>query len=124
VWAREEGGYTYAGGLMAAQKLLSAKAPPDAIFCANDVMALAAVDAATSMAIKIPDQLSVIGFDNIPLAGFAHYALTTVDQNVNLMATEAVRMLLAAIKGHLDPPQTRTIPCALILRSSVRNTTG
>jgi DNA-binding LacI/PurR family transcriptional regulator len=124
IWARDSGGYTYAGGYAAAHRLLSGPERPDAIFCANDVMALGVVDAAAGLGMKVPEALSVIGFDNIPLAGSAHYALTTIDQNVSVMATEAVTMMLAAIRQQLDPPLIRTIPCNLVSRNSVRNATA
>ncbi len=122
ITARASGEYSYIGGRDAATKLLSSNYSIDAAFCANDLMAIGFIDSAMERGLTIPKDLSVVGFDNSPFAGLAHYNLTTIDQNINLMATEAIDILLSAIDGRVQHPQMRTIPCHLVVRSSVRNT--
>ena len=67
---REPGEYTYESGYAAAQRLLERDDPPDAIFCANDITALGAIDAARDLGVVIPDELSIVGFDDIPAASW------------------------------------------------------
>ena len=76
---RQEGAYTYDEGRSAARRLLDRDDPPDAIFCAADVMALGALDVARyELGIRVPEELSIIGFDDIPMASWPAYNLTTI----------------------------------------------
>ncbi len=77
----------------AAIKLLSVKNRPTAIFASNDLMALSALDAAASMGLKVPEELSIVGFDDIEIAAHSAIQLTTVSQNRNLMAEIAFESL-------------------------------
>ncbi|MGQ9667180.1 MAG: substrate-binding domain-containing protein, partial [Anaerolineae bacterium] len=78
LYARADGDYTYESGYEAASKLLRLDSPPDAIFCANDLMAMAAIDAARcEMNLRIPEDISIIGLDDIPMAALPKYQLTT-----------------------------------------------
>jgi DNA-binding LacI/PurR family transcriptional regulator len=117
---REQANYTYETGFEAARRLLVADDRPDAIFCANDIMALGAIDAAREVCISIPDQLSVIGFDDIPAASWGAYALTTVRQPVDTMINLSIRTLLERIEAPDLPPITTFVPGSLVLRSSAR----
>jgi DNA-binding LacI/PurR family transcriptional regulator len=117
---REQANYTYETGFEAARRLLGSSDRPDAIFCANDIMALGAVDAAREMCISIPNQLSIIGFDDIPAASWGAYALTTVRQPVTTMIDLSIRTLLERIEAPDLPPTTTFVPGSLVLRSSVR----
>ncbi len=119
-WLYEPGEYTYESGFAAAQRLLARNDPPDAIFCANDIMAMGALDAARELAIKIPDALSIIGFDDIPAAGWPAYRLTTIQQPVDQMIEATLEMLDARIKDPDLAPVHRWIPGALIKRCSAK----
>ena len=66
--------------------------PPTAIFAANDVSAIATMDVAQSLGISVPDDLSVIGFDNILESALASPSLTTIDQSIQEMGYEATRL--------------------------------
>jgi DNA-binding LacI/PurR family transcriptional regulator len=111
------GDFTAAGGRAATQRLLDAPDRPTAIVFANDVMALAAVAAAAELGIRIPDDLSITGFDDTDLAGYVHPALTTVRADAIGWGEVAARTLLALVDGE-DVTDTELPPAELVLRRS------
>lgn len=121
---REQGEYTYQSGYDAAKRLLERPDRPDAIFCANDITALGTIDAARDLEISIPGQLSVVGFDDIPAAGWTAYSLTTVRQPVNTMIDLSVRMLLERIAAPDTDPVITFVPGKWVPRSSARLAPG
>jgi DNA-binding LacI/PurR family transcriptional regulator len=111
------GGYEYDEGQRAARALLSRA--PDGIFCENDLMAMAVLDAARSAGgIRIPEDLAVIGFDNIPAAALPAYALTTVAQDPREMAEVAAELLETRIEQPERKATRRLIPCTLVRRQT------
>jgi DNA-binding LacI/PurR family transcriptional regulator len=120
---REQGYYTYESGYEACRRLLKLTSPPDAIFCANDITAMGAIDAARDLGVKIPEHLSIIGFDDIPAAAWSAYSLTTVRQPVNHMVEASVAMLLESIERPTTKPVAQVIPGELVRRGSARLTT-
>lgn len=115
----EQGGYTYRSGYDAAQRLFARNAPPDAIFCAADIMALGAIDAAREAGLTIPDDLSIVGFDDIPVASWPAYDLTTIRQPVAQMVDTAVSLIVDpdSRKGEIH-----RLPGELVVRRSLRPT--
>ncbi len=94
--SRAVGHYQRAGAILAARELLSATERPDAIFCANDFMALATIEVAQSeFGLQVGRDLGVVGFDDIDLASWPSFQLTTYAQPVNMMTDAVVDMLLA-----------------------------
>ena len=89
--------FTYDSGLKAARKLLAGETRPTAIFASNDDMAAATLAVAASEGLVVPRDLSVVGFDDSPLASAVFPRLTTVKQPLDAMAAEAVNSLLALI---------------------------
>jgi DNA-binding LacI/PurR family transcriptional regulator len=78
-FAVTQAAFTYEGGLQAAQQLLQRSPHPDAILCANDAMALGALTAVRELAgLRVPEDIAIIGFDDIPQAAWPNFALTTV----------------------------------------------
>jgi len=117
---REEGGYTYEFGRSAARSLLDRDDPPDAIFCAADVVALGALDAARyELGIRIPEELSIIGFDDIPMANWPAYNLTTISQPVDEMIDAAIDLINDKENG-VPTGQIKLLPGKLIVRGSAR----
>ena len=117
----EVGGYTYQGGHDAALRLLRRRHRPDAIFCANDMMALGALDAARGLLnIDVPRELSVVGFDGIPAASWGAYDLTTLHQPVPAIVDRAMATLLALMEDRFKPNTDHFVPVQLILRGSAR----
>jgi LacI family transcriptional regulator len=109
------------GGLQTARKLLSATERPTALFCFNDRMAMGAYHAAAELGLRIPEDLSVVGFDNQELiAEGLRPALTTVALPHYEMGAWAVETLIAQIEGHeLEGPRQATLSCPLVPRNSV-----
>lgn len=87
------GGYDYRRSFETACAALDGPERPDALFCANDIMALAVIDACKAKGVAIPGDIAVIGFDDIPMAGWQSYRLTTFAQPLTRMAEETVRLI-------------------------------
>jgi LacI family transcriptional regulator len=96
-WVKQ-GSFTYRSGLLPSEQLLTGPERPSAIFASNDDMAAAAVSVAHRLSLDVPSQLSIVGFDDTPLATSIWPALTTVLQPVAEMARLATEMLLAEIQ--------------------------
>jgi LacI family transcriptional regulator len=111
------GGYTSTAALASARELLTAAEPPTAIFAAGDRSALATYKCAAELGIRIPDQLSVVGFNNIPESALVHPGLTTVAQAIRDMGKTAVETLLATIAKQ-PVAQVAVVPTQLIVRGS------
>ncbi|WP_410813859.1 LacI family DNA-binding transcriptional regulator [Micromonospora sp. 067-2] len=98
--------------------LLNLADPPTAIFCGNDEQAVGALRAARDRGLRVPQQLSLVGFDDIPLARWLSPALTTVRQPLEAMAADAVRLLARQIEGaELDAHRTE-LSTSLVVRES------
>ena len=105
-------------GMSATELLLSRDPQMTAIFCANDEMALGAVRAARGVGKRVPEDVSVIGFDDAPLARYFDPPLTTVAQPAMAMGEEAMRLLLEIISDPTTPPRRRVLTTQLIVRAS------
>ena len=117
---RETGNFTYEAGFAAMERLLNGSDAPDAVFCANDITAIGAIDAARELGVNVGQQVSVIGFDDIPMASWSAYKLTTVRQPVAAMIASSLEILIGAIEGQVLGSNLRFIPGSLIERGSVR----
>jgi len=112
------GDYNITTAIQSARKLLSLKERPTAIFAANDVTANGVYQVAKETGLRIPEDLSVIGFDNLREASFMTPALTTVDQFMAEMGTIATEMIVKLIHGEDLPCNLHTIQTKLIVRGS------
>lgn len=115
--------YSYENGLEVGRRLLSLPAPerPSAIFASNDVTAIGVYEAARELGLRIPEDLSVIGFDDTDLARWATPRLTSVHQPLGDMGAQAVRTVLLMSK---DPGATAGSPIQLATRLVVRDSTA
>ena len=109
---REQGGY------LAAQHLLDLSQKPTAIFASNDLSAFGVMDAIRERGLSIPNDMSVIGFDDIPQASIVHPKLTTIRQPLEQIGRMAVRMLLKHLANPDQPPSRLTLATRLIVRES------
>ncbi|HXF84446.1 MAG TPA: LacI family DNA-binding transcriptional regulator [Anaerolineales bacterium] len=112
------GDYTTATGVSGARKLLALEDPPTAIFASNDQMAMGVYQVAEEMGIRIPEDLSVVGFDNIPESKYM--GLTTVDQFISEMGYIATQMLIKLVNGIPLEEQTYRMQTRLVIRNSCR----
>lgn len=116
-----DGNYTYEGGYAAAQRLMQqSNYPPHALFCANDIIAIGAMDAVRAMNLRVPYDVSIVGFDNIPMAAWDAYKLTTVSQEVDAMIDATIELMQAKIADPQSAPELRLVEGKLIWRDSVR----
>jgi DNA-binding LacI/PurR family transcriptional regulator len=90
----------------------------DAVFCANDLMAAGALRVLHEAGRRVPEDVSVVGFDDAPLAQSTHPPLTTVHQSPERMGQEMVALLVEAMAHPDEPPQPRILPAHLVVRDS------
>jgi DNA-binding LacI/PurR family transcriptional regulator len=117
----EAGDMSEEGGYRAAVRLLSGAAGtdrPTAIFAANDLTCVGALSAAAALGVRVPEELSLVGFDNSVLARLRALWLTSVDGAAREMGHEAARLLLARIEHPDAPGETRLTPPRLEVRGS------
>jgi LacI family transcriptional regulator len=100
------------------RRLLSMKNPPTAIFAANDQSAMGAYQAANELGVRIPDDLSVVGFDNISEAKYM--GLTTIDQFLDEMGYMAIQMLIKLINHEPLEEEVHRMQTKLIIRTSCK----
>lgn len=109
---------TTAAGYESARMLAGAKTRPTAVFCANDTVALGAMRAFSDAGIRIPADLSIVGFDNIEMASFVKPALTTISVPTDTLAHFAVNILIDNIEHKRSIPVTVQVPFELVVRES------
>lgn len=105
-------------GYTAAQKLLRRNPRPTAIFALTDVMAVGVMHAAAEANLKLPDELSVVGYDDVPIASYSIPALTTIAQPIYAMGEVATERLLAYISREIDSEETIILDNKLVVRQS------
>ncbi|MBK6885428.1 MAG: substrate-binding domain-containing protein [Tetrasphaera sp.] len=112
------GDFTYAGGLRSGAALLALPSPPTAVFAANDLEALGVIEAARTAGLRVPDDLSVVGFDDNVVARSASPPLTTVRQPLAEMGTFAYRGLADILDGKKVTSPRVELSAELVIRSS------
>ncbi|HVU09914.1 MAG TPA: LacI family DNA-binding transcriptional regulator [Phototrophicaceae bacterium] len=113
-----EGDFLQPSGFRQGQSLLQMDQPPTAILASNDVMALGVMDAAKAAGLTIGRAISIIGFDDIPMASQTYPPLTTVRQPLASMGEAAVDLLVTLLQGRPALALRRELPTELIIRSS------
>jgi LacI family transcriptional regulator len=115
------GNFLFSDGVACAERMLDAAEPPTAIFASNDDTAAAAISVAQRRGLRLPEQLSVVGFDDAPVASMIWPTLTTIRQPVASMARSAVDMVIESApkrNGWPTPLPDRTLNYELIKRCS------
>ena len=119
IFSREVGNFNSDEARQAARKMFSAEKIPDAVFVANDDMAFAVMDVIRfELELKIPEDVSVVGYDDVPVASWPAYNLTTVRQPANRMVAETVSILIDSIENKSNEPRRIVIDGPLIIRGS------
>lgn len=113
-----EGDYSRQTALVAARHLLTLPNRPTAIMAANDQSAFAVLEVAGELGLRVPQDLSVIGFDNTPESAHVNPALTTVDQSLVAMGNRAAELLIKLIEGMAVEHRLYQLPTHLVVRGS------
>jgi LacI family transcriptional regulator len=100
--------------------LLAVSDPPSAVFCANDFIAVGVLNRALERGLKVPDDLAVVGFDDLDIASWPAFDLTTVHNPIREMARRSAAMLVEIIDG-LSPGGREVFPTELVLRRTHAN---
>lgn len=113
-----EGEYDVKSGVIAAQKLLLLRERPTAIFCFNDDMAIGAMQFLQQQGFKVPNDISVMGFDDINYAEYVTPSLTTIHQPLNEIGATCIKLLLDQLNGKEVVVGTQYLPFDLVIRNS------
>jgi LacI family transcriptional regulator len=116
-----EGDFFQPDGYAGAQAMLDLPEPPTAIFASNDVMAMGVMDAVRNRGLRVPDDVSVVGFDDIPQASLVRPELTTINQPLEKMGRVATQMLLDLLKHPEMKADRIELPTHLIVRDSCKS---
>lgn len=114
------GAYNRGKAQEAMLKLMSEKQRPTAIFAASDLMAFGAIMVALKEDIRVPEDVSIMGFDNSPLAALGHVTITTVSQPLAETGIIAAKALIDIIEGRVQQPFQKVLKTTLIMGSSCR----
>jgi len=115
------GDYSYSSGGPCLDKLFSQMKPrPSAIIAANDAMAIGALDRAVNRGIRVPRDLSIVGFDGTEAAGWPSHRLTTMRQPLTRMADAAAELLAKLLEDPVRPPETRLFAAELVHGGTAR----
>jgi LacI family transcriptional regulator len=112
------GSYEESASQQPATELLTLADRPTAVFAANDLSALSTMDVAFTLGLRVPDDVSVIGFDNIPESALTTPTLTTIEQPIQLMGQRAITMLIELLRGGSLESLHVTLPTRLVDRQS------
>ncbi|MEV0531430.1 LacI family DNA-binding transcriptional regulator [Kitasatospora sp. NPDC050463] len=112
----EAGDFTEEGGAAAMERLLAGRPAPDAVFAASDAMAIGALRTLRLHGLRVPEDVAVVGFNDLASARHTNPPLTTVHQPVRALGQEMARMLVGAIEGH--DPSPLILPTRLSVRES------
>jgi DNA-binding LacI/PurR family transcriptional regulator len=107
-----------ADGARAMRTLLALDEPPDAVFCFTDELALGALRVAWERGVRVPDDLALVGFDDVEDGRWSRPSLSTVSPDKAVLAEVAVDRLLERVAGGGGPPRSTTTPHALVVRES------
>jgi LacI family transcriptional regulator len=118
------GPYTIEQGRVAAEALLAELDPPTAVFAASDELALGLLQVLARRGVAVPEQMSLIAFDDVGPLDLLRPALTAVRQPVAAMGREGVGLLLAHLRGEAVPAVPRRLPVELVDRASVAEPAG
>lgn len=123
--ARGVGNFHFETAQAAAREMFHATSPPDAVFVANDHMAFAVMDVLRyELGLRVPQDVSVVGYDDVTLSHWPSYNLTTVRQPANAMVAATVEALMARLDEDDEAPRRITLDGPLIVRGSARKPEG
>ena len=125
LYARAEGNFDYKSAQAAARELFATSRRPDAVFVGNDHMAFAVMDVLRyELGLRVPEDVSLVGFDDVPPAAWPAYNLTTYRQHADQMVASTVELLMTAIQTGEAVATQVVLPGALTIRGSTRRHGG
>jgi LacI family transcriptional regulator len=110
--------FAEASGRQGLHRLAQLDPAPTAVFCGNDVIAFGVCNAARTLGIRVPDQLTVVGFDDIPMAAWDAFSLTTMHTGLSAMASTAAGLIVKRIQNPESPTVTVVQPATIVLRGT------
>jgi LacI family transcriptional regulator len=114
------GSFDFDSGYAAAAEILGSDDVPTALVCANDVVALGALNAASALGVDVPGEVSVVGFDDLPTSRWPLIQLATVAYDLEAMSREAARLVISRADGLADAePRTAVFPTRLVTRRTL-----
>lgn len=111
--------YSYEAGRQKSLELLSKNTDIDAIFCGDDILAIATLDTVRDLGKKCPEEIGVLGFNDILMASWGAYNLSTVQQPIQQMVLAAVDIIISRIENPELGTETRLLPCKLVERGTL-----
>ncbi|ADB48565.1 LacI family DNA-binding transcriptional regulator [Conexibacter woesei] len=117
---RRSGSFSHHSGHQGCLELLRLPQPPTALVCASDVVAFGALDAAKRLGVAVPERLAVVGYDDVAMAGWEAFSLTTIRQPMAQMARRAVQLLMERLRPGTsgEEPQREVFPPHLVKRET------
>jgi LacI family transcriptional regulator len=112
------GGFGHEDGERGFAEVMSGRPRPTAVFCVGDLVAIGAINQARRTGLSVPGDVAVVGFDDIDMAGWPSFELTTVRADLRAMAVAAADVLVARLAGADGPRRVRTFPTEIVLRST------
>ena len=112
------GDFSQASGFMAMQKLLQGVSRPDAVFVSSDTMALGALEALLAAGVRVPEDMALVGFDDLPSSAVCQPPLTTIRQPIRRVGRLAVETLLDLLAHGASPARRLVLPTELVIRAS------
>lgn len=112
------GSYSYEFGFAAMSELIAAGTEIDSVFCSNDILAFGAIDAARHAGLRVPEDLWIVGYDDVRMSAWRSFDLTTVRLDVTALAEQATQLLARRILDAASPPQVVHLSPEIIVRGS------
>jgi LacI family transcriptional regulator len=104
--------------LAASRRLLNLSPRPTAVLCVTDTLALAVLEMAESLSVAVPEEVSVIGFDDVPISRYSRPPLSTFDQRARRSANEVADMIVAALVNGAEAVEPQLVPATFVARGS------
>lgn len=112
------GGFGYEDGERGFAAVMRGRHPPTAVFCFGDLVAVGAINQARRVGMSVPDDVAIVGFDDIAMAAWPCFNLTTARVDLFGMAVAAADLLVRRLGGDRSPARTQVVPTALVLRGT------
>ena len=112
--------YSFNAGRDEMHRLLSSGVPDEAYFCGDDVLSIGALSAITTTGLSVPDDIGLIGLNDMEIAGWENIALTTIHQPIDKIITSAIQLIIATLENPGLPPEAQLFPCHVVERASLR----